>query len=322
MSAITNTPASASLKRSHGFSSDDDGMTSNLSHSLFKRLHELSSDEDAVQQRYFYVLAPESSECSSEGTESVYSVQAKSTDLAHDTSDTSSKGSWSSDDGTHMFPIELEVVSLSDSDRPFPFADSSTSTPEDVLRIPWPTSETVGRSSLQSAEGSDDDSLSVNRLKSRGLFSFCSNCKRPNSDPHFMLCVMCYRLRRSFLPERPKRRKTRAKKEETSTTNASTADDAMDSGVHSQSSTATLSLNDSLVPLDDNPGPSSQPLLVNVQRGLCQICFVRPQDGGFCHDRITHVYSCYTCSSKTFKQRGRCPVCNQRIKHVSRLIVV
>ncbi|KAF6199123.1 hypothetical protein GE061_007148 [Apolygus lucorum] len=277
------------------------------SRSTLKRRHDSSSDDDVcAKQRYFYVLAPESSDYSSDGPESIYSVQAKSTDVARDTSDTSSKDSWSGSDDSRMF--ELEVVSISESERAFPFSVTTSSSPEDMERVPSLDSEMEPTGAGSSRRSAESDEEGEDRIRFAGLFAFCRQCKGINTDPHFMYCIRCHRLRKSFLPERPKGKRVKSKNQ---LKDSSRDEDAHDSGIHSQSSTGTLPL-DQTPPLGTQESPSQ----------VCQICMVNPRDGGFCHDNIVHVYSCYRCSIKTFKQRGRCPVCNRRPRHVSKVITV
>lgn len=57
-------------------------------------------------------------------------------------------------------------------------------------------------------------------------------------------------------------------------------------------------------------------------KNLCNICFQQPKDGIFNHNKIGHLFSCYKCAKKIWKSKGKCPVCNRKIKFVTKLIFV
>lgn len=55
---------------------------------------------------------------------------------------------------------------------------------------------------------------------------------------------------------------------------------------------------------------------------LCNICFIKPKDGIFNHHKTGHVYCCYTCAKHIWIQSGKCPICNLKIRYVTRADVV
>lgn len=55
---------------------------------------------------------------------------------------------------------------------------------------------------------------------------------------------------------------------------------------------------------------------------LCNICWRMPKNGIFNHVKIGHVFSCYTCAKKIWKKKGKCPMCNRKIKFVTKMIIV
>lgn len=57
-------------------------------------------------------------------------------------------------------------------------------------------------------------------------------------------------------------------------------------------------------------------------KNLCNICLKMPKNGIFNHNKIGHIYCCYSCAKQVWKKKGTCPVCNLKIKFVTKLIVV
>ncbi|KAK9508722.1 hypothetical protein O3M35_006213 [Rhynocoris fuscipes] len=272
------------------------------SSSGLKRKHDSSSEDIdcCPPKRWYYVLASES-DVESDGTESIYSLQEKSTDLAKDTSDTCTKSSWSSDDeGSRM--IEFEVVSITEEEQYHPLhSKDSSSSPEDPKS--WlPEFEKAGTIFLatMSADNSnfesDGDFLGSNLFKG-GPYKFCIRCKETNPNPIFRYCIRCHKLRKNFLPPRPKG--GRKKKLPLDSKNS------VESGIGMSSQSLQ---------------EDSEEIKINIDTDLCNVCMVRPRDGGYSHGRIVHNYSCYKCCIKIYNQNGRCPVCNLKIKQICKVI--
>lgn len=55
--------------------------------------------------------------------------------------------------------------------------------------------------------------------------------------------------------------------------------------------------------------------------GLCRFCMVNPKNGVFVHNTCLHLCCCYKCAVKVWKKRRSCPICNRRIKNVTKLFV-
>lgn len=55
--------------------------------------------------------------------------------------------------------------------------------------------------------------------------------------------------------------------------------------------------------------------------GLCRFCFVNPKDGVFVHNNCLHLCCCYKCAVKVWKKRKSCPICNCKVKNVTKLFV-
>lgn len=55
--------------------------------------------------------------------------------------------------------------------------------------------------------------------------------------------------------------------------------------------------------------------------GMCSICLTKPKNAAFVHNRIIHIYACYSCSVKVWNKRKRCPICNSQVRMVSNVFV-
>jgi hypothetical protein len=55
--------------------------------------------------------------------------------------------------------------------------------------------------------------------------------------------------------------------------------------------------------------------------GMCRFCMVNPKNGVFLHKNFVHVCCCYKCAVKVWKKRKTCPICNCKIKNVTKLFV-
>lgn len=56
-------------------------------------------------------------------------------------------------------------------------------------------------------------------------------------------------------------------------------------------------------------------------KNLCKICFIKPKNGLFNHGKTSHVYCCYTCAKHIWTKTNKCPICNQRVKYVTKSVV-
>lgn len=55
---------------------------------------------------------------------------------------------------------------------------------------------------------------------------------------------------------------------------------------------------------------------------MCMMCLNAPKNGGFAHSSCLHICCCYKCAVKLWNKRGRCPICNCKVKQVMKLFVV
>lgn len=54
---------------------------------------------------------------------------------------------------------------------------------------------------------------------------------------------------------------------------------------------------------------------------LCNICFRMPKNGLFHHGKFSHNYCCYPCTKKLWSKSNKCPLCNTKIKSISKMII-
>lgn len=84
----------------------------------------------------------------------------------------------------------------------------------------------------------------------------------------------------------------------------------------------------------EHPTTQSQPLIrtesVDLNQhldenesnlGLCRFCMSNPKNGVFVHNNCLHLCCCYKCAIKVWKKRKSCPICNGKIKNVTKLFV-
>lgn len=61
---------------------------------------------------------------------------------------------------------------------------------------------------------------------------------------------------------------------------------------------------------------------VKNKDNLCIICFFNTRNGIINHGKIGHIITCYSCAKRLWSTSNKCPLCNVRIKCVTKMIVV
>lgn len=70
----------------------------------------------------------------------------------------------------------------------------------------------------------------------------------------------------------------------------------------------------------------NEDIKINMLRGndndieMCNICLINPKNGIFNHGKIGHIFSCYSCSKKIWSNTHKCPICNQKIKFLTKMV--
>jgi len=60
----------------------------------------------------------------------------------------------------------------------------------------------------------------------------------------------------------------------------------------------------------------------NNNNNLCIVCFSNARNGIINHGKIGHIITCYTCAKRLWSTSNKCPLCNVKIKCVTKMIVV
>jgi len=55
---------------------------------------------------------------------------------------------------------------------------------------------------------------------------------------------------------------------------------------------------------------------------LCNICLIMPKNAVFNHGKIGHIYCCYPCAKRLKKKSDKCPICNLKVKFITKMISV
>lgn len=93
----------------------------------------------------------------------------------------------------------------------------------------------------------------------------------------------------------------------------------------SQESSGSFGISSLYLSQKENENNVENDRVIEINRSaqnLCNVCLMRPKNGVFNHGKTSHAYSCYPCSKKIWNRTGRCPVCNVKVKHIVRIIVV
>lgn len=61
-------------------------------------------------------------------------------------------------------------------------------------------------------------------------------------------------------------------------------------------------------------------LLSEKTENACNICFLNNKNAVFNHGKSGHVYCCYTCAKQVWSKSGKCPICNAKIRYVTKII--
>ncbi|RZF41250.1 hypothetical protein LSTR_LSTR010478 [Laodelphax striatellus] len=329
-------------------------MASTATSILGKRQHDGSHDIGEPSTSYprmynYYVLEPESSSPSEEDTESVHSIQDKTTDSAKDTPDTSSSEeeedddleNQSEDDVNAQEDVEYEPRSLSDSEIRHPFtvneSFSTSSNDEDIMIKKGKIIKAVTENTSSTSTSSSDDAQErFDPELSLTDYWFCVKCRTPNNNPLFRFCEKCFGDRKNFFPPRPKpkakKRKQRTRRKGKRAKMDENGSGASSGSTSQPSSSLQLTSNSEIesASVEDRPakaGVASRSITCQTESSeqwplfgeTCETCMARPKDGVFIHTKIVHRYSCYRCSKKIWKEIGRCPLCNNKVCNVKKI---
>ncbi|XP_025192309.1 protein Mdm4-like [Melanaphis sacchari] len=286
------------------------------------------NDEDAdvtwggKRTRYVYNYTLQSNNLitdtdDSDVTESVHSIQSKTTMEAISEADLSTDKSCASDcecaDQT-----EFDVVSTSSSCLMNIESNTSDSSTLIDFKI---TKNIINCDKIDTENGylPDDTDVQVTSSKTHlpppACFKTCLQCRKENPNPYFQYCFVCFRYRMDFFGTKPRSKTKNVKRLNVSkpTKDSNFFQDFQKSNQSNSlqgDSTQTKNVVNNITPMNEN---------IN---NICNICYVMPKNGVFNHGKIGHIYCCYSCAKKLWKKSNKCPLCNVKIKFVTKMIIV
>lgn len=281
--------------------------------------NDLNDDQDATwggkRTRYIYNYTLECTddlishtEDDSDVTESVHSVQSKTTMEAISEADLSSDKSCGSDCDCNgrTNHTEFDVVSTSSSCHNLETNSSDSSTLID-FKV---TNNIINCDDYpDNGYNPEDTDGRVNTPKTDlpppACFKTCLQCRKENPNPYFQYCFVCFRYRMEFFGSKPRPKTKNVKR----LNNVSKPKKEYNILENSQKSS----------PSNSQPGVSTR---IENSNDICNICYIMPKNGVFNHGKIGHIYCCYSCAKKLWRKSNKCPLCNVRIKFVTKMIVV
>ncbi|XP_022175656.1 E3 ubiquitin-protein ligase Mdm2-like isoform X2 [Myzus persicae] len=281
--------------------------------------NDLNDDQDATwggkRTRYLYNYTMQCSDLisntdDSDVTESVHSVQSKTTMEAISEADLSTDKSCGSDCDCNgrTNHTEFDVASTSSSGHNIESSSSDSST---LIDFKVTNIINCDKTLLGTDHGylpDDTDVCQVSNPKTDlpppACFQQCLQCRKENPNPYFQYCFVCFRYRMEYFGSKP-RPKTKKKCNLIEDSQKSSQSN-LQQGV----STRTKIIENNITLMNEN---------IN---NICNICYIMPKNGVFNHGKIGHIYCCYPCAKKLWRKSKNCPLCNVKIKFVTKMIVV
>ena len=124
----------------------------------------------------------------------------------------------------------------------------------------------------------------------------CANCFAP-TPRSIKYCSSCWRTRRDWVPERPRKGKGATKLIQTPM------------GISDLGSYDTTRIN--------RPPPE---ITSTHPPDLCMFCQERPRNATFIHGRLGHQVGCYPCTKRCWRTQANCPVCKRRVEKIIKTI--
>lgn len=294
------------------------------------------NDEDAdvtwggKRTRYVYNYTLECADLisdtnDSDVTESVHSVQSKTTMEAISEADLSSDCGSDCECVNRIRETEFDVLSTSSSclNMESSSSDSSTLIDFKVTKSIINCDNTYLDKTILTDNGycADDTdgqiaSSSKTTLPPPACFKNCLQCHNKNPNPYFQYCFVCFRYRMEFFGNKPRSKTKNVKRLNTSkprkeSTLLGDFQESNQSNSLQDDSTQTKNIENSINLVNDE----------NINN-ICNICLKMPKNGVFNHGKIGHIYCCYSCAKKIWKKSNKCPLCNVKIKFVTKMIIV
>ncbi|KAL4127250.1 hypothetical protein QTP88_011429 [Uroleucon formosanum] len=283
--------------------------------------NDLNDEEDATwggkRPRYLYNYTLQCSDLvsntDSDVTESVHSVQSKTTMEAISEADLSSNKSCGSDCdcNSRTNHAEFDVISSSSCyNIESNSSDSSTLIDFKVTNNIIDCDDTIPDGYCP--EDTDGRVTPKTDLPPPACFKTCLQCRKENPNPYFQYCFVCFRYRMEFFGSKPRPRTKKDKRLNVikPKKECNLLEDYQKSSPPNSQQGVSTHIENSNTLMNEN---------IN---NICNICFLMPKNGVFNHGKIGHIYCCYSCAKKLWRKSNKCPLCNVKIKFVTKMIVV
>nr|BAH70739.1 ACYPI004396 [Acyrthosiphon pisum] len=281
-----------------------------------------SNDEDEYdtwvnkkKSRYLYTykLKSQSPDLFQNESESIHSTQSKATIEVTDLLDFSSVTSCQSDcdcDDSSQSDCDCDDSSQSDCD---------SSSQSDLSECEVVTTKNIFLDTEKSYIFDTDLQIFISEtnFKSQVVFEKCCQCQKPNSNHNFQYCNQCFKYRMQLFEStsnpKPKSIKRLYNMANRAEENYLPKDCQSSSTSNSQESLNSLGISGLCLSQDTSN-------IFENATDNCNICFLKPKNGIFNHGKTAHVYCCYTCAKHIWSRSGKCPICNLKIRYVTKAV--
>ncbi|XP_060847153.1 LOW QUALITY PROTEIN: E3 ubiquitin-protein ligase Mdm2-like [Rhopalosiphum padi] len=134
-------------------------------------------------------------------------------------------------------------------------------------------------------------------------FRKCLQCGEENSNPYYQFCFICFRYRKEFFKKRPKPKNIKKLNKKVSNLIKETN--------FKKSNSNNMFPNENKSNEDNGQNKDN----------LCIICCLNQRNGIINHGKIGHIVTCYSCAKHLWSTSNTCPLCNVKIKCVTKMIV-
>jgi len=177
---------------------------------------------------------------------------------------------------------------------------------------------------------SPDDTDSQDTILKKNLpsacFKKCSRCKKENTNPYYQFCDDCFKYRIQLFESNPNS-KPKSIKRLTKVSNYTQGKSGLCKDSHELCSSNLQEPYTSYSQESGSFGISCMSLKSKIDvsensLNLCSVCLLKPKNGLFNHGHTSHLYCCYTCSKQIWVKSGKCPICNSKVRYVTKLNIV
>ena len=141
----------------------------------------------------------------------------------------------------------------------------------------------------------------------------CTNCPTP-TPKSIRYCSPCWRIRRGWVPEQPRKGKGATKSVQVPSVTA-------DSGTNNITRIDLLQPGTTPTQVSGIGSQAiKQELMETASPDLCIFCQKRPKNATFIHGNLGHQVCCYPCAKRCWKEKATCPVCKRKVEKIIKII--